>query len=385
MLEFDFHDDYVYIITPAQTPSQKTPRITKKTLKKSKSCPDLSKLSNSNINSPQDYFHFPCHILHSIDSFFYTDTISGEISANYSAILSRDNSPYMTPPLSPSSPYNSPNYRVIRIKQNLLQRLGVTDAIDKEDMKLNTYHNNESTNSRLADANKINIQSTDSKLADADIINSKLMNNKLVDVNFTKNKNPFSTCGSFFSIYKNNIFEKNNLLDKLDNFNLYPVDISNLKLAFGCQSRVGKDTAGEWFKSKYPQIRIEKFARKLYNITNNIQEQLGFDVQKDPTLLQNVATLLRSHYTTDVFVNSVNIEPPVIFTDLRFKNEADFLKKNGFILVRVIRNNRVIDRDINHPSENEGLEINYDVVLTNNSTLNEFFAKLANLDRKLIK
>lgn len=58
----------------------------------------------------------------------------------------------------------------------------------------------------------------------------------------------------------------------------------------------------------------------------------------------------------------------VIAADVRFKNEADLVKQLGGYLVRVERITNVID---NHPSETELDDYKFDLVVTNNGTLEE--------------
>jgi hypothetical protein len=78
-------------------------------------------------------------------------------------------------------------------------------------------------------------------------------------------------------------------------------------------------------------------------------------------LLQLVGNGMREYIDEDLWVKIAEIriqemlstDPKASITipDLRYPNEAAMLKKHGFILIRVNRKNRVIDRDPKHPSE----------------------------------
>lgn len=58
----------------------------------------------------------------------------------------------------------------------------------------------------------------------------------------------------------------------------------------------------------------------------------------------------------------------IVVTDARFKNERDFLKKNGAILVLIKREGQVSQS--NHISENQlGQDSDYDVIIKNDSTI----------------
>ncbi|MCI3271034.1 deoxynucleotide monophosphate kinase family protein [Streptomyces cylindrosporus] len=57
---------------------------------------------------------------------------------------------------------------------------------------------------------------------------------------------------------------------------------------------------------------------------------------------------------------------PVVFTDVRYVNEADMLRRNGFRIVRVVRPGQVPG---DHPSEREMLAYPVDETIVNDNTL----------------
>ncbi len=157
-----------------------------------------------------------------------------------------------------------------------------------------------------------------------------------------------------------------------------------IKLAFGHKARVGKDTACEYVLKTYGEHRgvIYRFAQPVYAIATLIQKFLGRDEVKDPGLLQLIGLGMREHYGEDIWVNEVDkqivtmaIDATVaVVPDMRFPNEMALLESRGFVTVNLNRNNRVIDRDPNHPSE-IGLDgADYDFTYANDSGKEKLYA-----------
>ena len=151
-----------------------------------------------------------------------------------------------------------------------------------------------------------------------------------------------------------------------------PMVIPPIRIAFGYQSRVGKDTAAKYIKSKYGG-EIFSFSESVYTIARSIQTILGKPVEKDPKLLQWIGMGLRNHYSPDVWVNAtmdkirangigcenMKLREITIVTDLRFPNEFAALKAAGFTTVKITRADRPIDRDPNHISETALAEFDF--------------------------
>jgi hypothetical protein len=158
-----------------------------------------------------------------------------------------------------------------------------------------------------------------------------------------------------------------------------------LRIAVGNKSRVGKDTFADRVTCLAGGSRFA-FASRLYDVTRAIQAALGVPTEKDPALLQTVGTMLRTHYSPDIFVratmdaiDAVTTEAPwsnLIVTDLRQVNEFEALKKDGFVTVRVVRADRVIDRDPNHSTETELDNTPFDYVITNDGTMDEYIENI---------
>lgn len=161
-----------------------------------------------------------------------------------------------------------------------------------------------------------------------------------------------------------------------------------MRIAVGCQSRVGKDTFAEIYLNKY-EAKSFRFSTKLYEITENIQSILNKEVEKDPQLLQTIGRSLQKHYSADVFARPVvddikqfiseYPEKNIIVTDLRFPHEYTMLKELGFLFIRIIKNNRIIDRNPNDESENSLLDYDFDFEIYNNLTLEAFHDSVKSL------
>jgi hypothetical protein len=160
-----------------------------------------------------------------------------------------------------------------------------------------------------------------------------------------------------------------------------------MKIAFGHKSRVGKDTAVNYLINKFGGIVI-RFAEPLHNINRYIFDELDMEQHKDPVLLQNLGMLFRELYGDDIFVNIAekkivkHLDYNIFIPDLRFQNEFDMLKKYGFKIIFIHRDNRIIDRDPTCISENElnHLDTAPDVLhIQNNNTINNFTKNLLNL------
>lgn len=120
-----------------------------------------------------------------------------------------------------------------------------------------------------------------------------------------------------------------------------------LRIAFGYEARVGKDTAVDHLISKYGGYRLS-FAKALYDIMAVAQEICGLPKEKDRRFLQIVGTEWGREKDPNIWVNIVirkiralveeNDENVNIYiSDLRFPNEMDALKREGFKLVYISR------------------------------------------------
>jgi len=158
-----------------------------------------------------------------------------------------------------------------------------------------------------------------------------------------------------------------------------------MRVALGYHSRVGKDTIAAYLEANY-KFRIVRFAQPLYEICSFAQETLGQPQSKDPSLMQKMADLCKDRYGQDVFVkrameeiDQMSWNENIVVVDLRFLNEAEELKKRGFVLWSIDRANRPRDRDQTHSSETELSGYVFDVTVSNNDTIDNLLSKVDGL------
>tara|TARA_B100000524_G_C23590689_1_gene348910 strand:- start:49 stop:669 length:621 start_codon:yes stop_codon:yes gene_type:complete len=78
-------------------------------------------------------------------------------------------------------------------------------------------------------------------------------------------------------------------------------------------------------------------------------------------------------------IKLLEIDPKgnIIFSDIRFQDELDYIKKLGGFIIRVSRNNISTNEFSNHISEKNILELkNVDFEIENNDTVLEFFKRI---------
>ncbi len=168
-----------------------------------------------------------------------------------------------------------------------------------------------------------------------------------------------------------------------------------IKIAFISKMRGGKDAAASYLSHKTKRnFTVLKFADPLYELCEVVQTFLGVEVKKDRKLLQLLGTdygrYLNENFWVHQFEKRLKIYDgrSIICTDVRFDNELECVRKNGFIVVQIFADDSVREArgaEIhfgNHASENGFTKpINPDVIIENNGTLEEFHLQL---DQRLI-
>lgn len=162
------------------------------------------------------------------------------------------------------------------------------------------------------------------------------------------------------------------------------------KIAFGYKMGSGKDTCATFLCDKYGG-KILAFADPLYDLLHIAQLKCGFPHIKDRKFLQFIGTEWARGIDDMVWVKqflksaSVISDAPIYCSDLRFINEAEALKENGWTLVKIMRNeteNRVGTGDALHCSETELDKFdNWDYVIENNGSLEELYEKINEIYR----
>lgn len=158
--------------------------------------------------------------------------------------------------------------------------------------------------------------------------------------------------------------------------------MNNTKIiAIGCKSRVGKDTMADYIANNY-NCKIVRFAEPLYHAAFAAQSALQLETIKQPYILQGLGEAIRKTYGVDFFANIAEksiIEnlhlgyKYIIIPDLRHRSEYQMLSKFNAICVLINRNDRPLDRDPDHISENDLNPNNMDYIIHNDGTLHEYY------------
>lgn len=159
-------------------------------------------------------------------------------------------------------------------------------------------------------------------------------------------------------------------------------------LAISGKARSGKDTSVDYILNMYPENIKLSFASELYRVTGNVQRDCNFEVEKDRELLQFLGEWIRGK-NPNYFVEcaerklqkiaSNDNSPNILVSDLRYKNEAEMLKRNNFILIRINREDRprMTPEQENHKSEVDLDDYNdWDYIINNDTTLDDLYEKL---------
>ena len=108
------------------------------------------------------------------------------------------------------------------------------------------------------------------------------------------------------------------------------------RIAFGHKKRVGKDYACEYLKRNHG-FQVLRIAEPVYELSYEIQTYFEHDNTKDRDLLRLIGMWMRDNISRDIWINALTKKltrnEKYVVADLRFKNEAEILRKNGFKLV----------------------------------------------------
>ena len=188
-----------------------------------------------------------------------------------------------------------------------------------------------------------------------------------------------------------------------------------MKIAFGYKAGSGKDTAADHLIRNFGGTKLSH-AQPLYDILHFAQGTAGFALGKDRGFLQSTGDWARAKnpnvwtdhlwrrveaiqsryeramgsYRRGDFPRGVAIPSPNVYvTDVRFRNEFDALKAQGFTMVKLIRPTSADDLDgipsrfdvanqKSHSSETEldSEDVRWDFVIVNGGSLEEFYEKL---------
>lgn len=119
-----------------------------------------------------------------------------------------------------------------------------------------------------------------------------------------------------------------------------------------------------WRLSQVVRFHTRDEAKMLYPEIRRLLQDLGTDG-------------IRNHIGKDTWVQvaeaKLDADPDASFilSDLRFPNEADMVRRRGGLLVKIERAHEDESYGANHVSESYFDQLPYDVLVTNNSDLND--------------
>lgn len=157
----------------------------------------------------------------------------------------------------------------------------------------------------------------------------------------------------------------------------------SLRLAFAGRARSGKSTAGDLYRS-HGALEI-RFSDELYRIHDMVIAEMRLQPGKYRGLLQYLGTDLGRNIDPDIWVHkfesklrSLSPHLDLVCTDLRFPNEAECLKANGFKIIKIVRDSRPeMGGNENHISETALDDYDgWDAIVHNNGTMLDFYDRL---------
>ncbi len=166
-------------------------------------------------------------------------------------------------------------------------------------------------------------------------------------------------------------------------------------IGFAGKARSGKDTAGKYLVDKY-QFAHYYFAKPLKEATKIMfgltDEQIkNKEKPAEPwgrsprDLYQLLGTDIARTIDVNVWVKGADIfmrENPsrsIVVTDVRFSNEAFWIRSQGGIVVYLQSDTRGIDENSGHSSENGLQGDDVDIIIQNDGTINALHEKLEEL------
>lgn len=169
-----------------------------------------------------------------------------------------------------------------------------------------------------------------------------------------------------------------------------------LKIAVAGEIRSGKDTVCEYIMKQNPMMEKLYFARGIEKVIKLCFPD-AFDDGKPRKLFQDIGQFMRT-IDADVWVKYTEREmkylnlffgiEQFICTDLRQPNEYQWLKNNGFTVIKVEADEEIrIERmkqagdvftldSLNHPVEQQIKDLPCDYLITNNDTLDSLYQQV---------
>ena len=173
-----------------------------------------------------------------------------------------------------------------------------------------------------------------------------------------------------------------------------------LVVGFAGKARSGKDTAGAYLVDNYQFLRYS-FAQPLKDATKIMFHLTDKQIENKEKpaepwgmsprdLYQRVGTDIARNIDVNVWVKGADIfknDNPgrsIVVTDVRFSNEAFWIRNQGGVVIFLESKTRGIYEHGEHSSENGLSAEDVDVILENDGTIEALHAKLEELKGKKV-
>ena len=158
------------------------------------------------------------------------------------------------------------------------------------------------------------------------------------------------------------------------------------------RKRAGKDTSADYLCAKYGYKKaayadpLKTACQCLFGLREDQLYNQSLKEEPDPYwkltpryLMQFLGTdLLRKQFDPDIWIKlmekKIGSGEGWIITDVRFRNEAEFIKSRGGIIIKIVRPSI----DIADDHESEVQDISYDYLVNNDKGLEQLYSQLTN-------
>ena len=168
-----------------------------------------------------------------------------------------------------------------------------------------------------------------------------------------------------------------------------------LVIGFAGKARSGKDTAGEYLVDRYKFLRysfaqpLKDATKIMFNLTDKQVEEKDKPAEpwgRSPReLYQKIGTDIARNIDVNVWVKGCDIfkkDNPgrsIVITDVRFSNEAFWIRQQGGVVIFLESKTRGIYNNTRHSSENGLTGEDVDAVIENDGTIEALYEKIEEL------
>ena len=163
-------------------------------------------------------------------------------------------------------------------------------------------------------------------------------------------------------------------------------------IGFAGKARSGKDTAGKYLVDTYHFLRysfaqpLKDGAKAMFNLTDEQIENKEKVIEpwgRSPReLYQLLGTDVARSIDVRVWIKNAEMfikkraGLSVVITDVRFSNEAEWIRKQGGVVIYLESKTRGINDGTGHASENGLNGDDVDVYIENDGTINQLYEKI---------